>query len=49
MLEVFRNTTYLGRIVVKKTSPDRSVGEILRKYQKGPVKVKDSVATKLRS
>jgi len=46
-LEVFRNNSYLGRVIIRKTSPDRSVAEILPKWQKGRIKVDDRVATKL--
>lgn len=46
-LEVFRNNSYLGRVVVKETSPDRSVVQIIPEYRKGIIKVGDRVATKL--
>jgi len=46
-LDVFRTGgTYLGRVIVKKTSPDRSVAEILREYSKGPIRIEDRVATR---
>ncbi|MFT5525723.1 MAG: hypothetical protein ACI9G1_004399 [Pirellulaceae bacterium] len=48
-LHVFRNKTYLGRVVIRKTKADRSVGEILVKMQKGTIKVDDYVAAKLSS
>lgn len=48
-LHVFRNKTYLGRVVIRKTKADRSVGEILVKMQKGTIKVNDYVAAKLSS
>ena len=46
-LEVFRNSSYLGRVVVKETSPDRAVVQIIPEYKKGIIKVGDRVATKL--
>ncbi len=46
-LEVFRNNSYLGRIVVQNTKPDKSVGRILPAYRKGNIRRGDRVATKL--
>jgi len=50
-LEVYRasnNTTaYLGRIVIRKTRPERAVGEILKDYIKGPIQANDRVFTKV--
>ncbi len=50
-LLVSRNGSYLAQVVIRKTSPDRAVAEILQKYQKGVIKVNDSVSvtTKLPS
>ena len=45
-LEVFRGNSYLGRVVVKETWPDRAVVEIIPEFRKGIIKVGDSVATK---
>jgi hypothetical protein len=45
-LEVYRNNTYLGRIVVRKTGPDRAVGQIQRDLQRGQIKRGDRVTTK---
>jgi len=47
-VEVFRGGRYLGRAVIVKTEPDRSVAQILRRYQKGQIQEGDDVATKLR-
>jgi hypothetical protein len=46
-LDVFRNNAYLGRIVIRRTEPDRAVAEILKAYRKGIIKRGDRVATKL--
>jgi hypothetical protein len=46
-VEVFRDNSYLGRAVVLKTDPDRSVAQIDEKSQRGLIKVRDRVATKL--
>jgi len=46
-LDVFRKGgTYLGRVIVKKTSPDRSVAEIIPEFSKGPIRIEDRVATR---
>jgi predicted nucleic acid-binding Zn-ribbon protein len=47
-VEIFRADRYLGRAVIVKTEPDRSVAQILRRYQKGQIQEGDDVATKLR-
>ncbi|WP_146117831.1 MULTISPECIES: hypothetical protein [Pirellulaceae] len=46
-LDVFRGDTYLGRIIIKQTQPDRAVGEIIRDYRRGVIKKGDNVYTKL--
>lgn len=46
-LDVFNGDTYLGRIIIKQTAPDRAVGEILREYRRGLIKKGDYVSTKL--
>jgi septal ring factor EnvC (AmiA/AmiB activator) len=46
-LDVFRDGTYLGRVVVRKASPDRSVVEIMPEYRKGLIKKGDRVATRI--
>jgi hypothetical protein len=46
-LEVFRPDAYIGHAVVLKVDPDRAVAQIDEKSQRGLVKVRDRVATKL--
>lgn len=46
-VEVFRNTKYKGRLEILKTSPDRSVGQVLKSFQQGPIQEGDRVATRL--
>lgn len=46
-LEVFRDNTYLGYAVVRRTDPDRAVAEVDERTQRGQIKVSDRVATKL--
>jgi septal ring factor EnvC (AmiA/AmiB activator) len=46
-LEVFRKSTYLGRVVIRKTGPDRAVAEIIKEYRRGIIRKGDRVATKL--
>jgi uncharacterized protein YlaN (UPF0358 family) len=46
-LEVFRNQSYLGRVVVKSLEPDRAVCEIIPAYRKGIIKRGDRVATRI--
>ncbi|UUO06041.1 hypothetical protein M4951_22105 [Blastopirellula sp. J2-11] len=46
-LDIFRGDQYLGRVIIRKVSPDRSVGEIQREYRKGEIKKGDYVSTKL--
>lgn len=46
-LDVFRGDTYLGRIIIRQTEPDRAVGEIMREYRRGLIKKGDYVSTKL--
>jgi len=46
-LNVFNGDTYLGRIVIKETAPDRAVGEIMRDYRRGLIKKGDYVSTNL--
>jgi multidrug efflux pump subunit AcrA (membrane-fusion protein) len=45
-LDVYRSNSYLGRIVIKKTDPDRSVGQIKKELQRGQIKRGDRVTTK---
>ncbi len=46
-LEVYRDNTYLGRIVIRRTAPDRAVGQIIKELQRGQIKRGDRVSTKL--
>ena len=45
-LDVYSGNTYKGRIVIKKTNPDRSVGQIKKELQRGQIKRGDRVTTK---
>ena len=45
-LEVYRGNTYLGRIVIRRTAPDRAVGQLLKELQRGQIKRGDRVTTK---
>jgi hypothetical protein len=45
-LDVYRGTQYLGRIVIKKTNPDRAVGQVMKELQRGQIKKGDRVTTK---
>ncbi len=46
-LEVFRANTYLGRVVIRSTAPDKAVAEIIKSYRRGTIRKGDRVATKL--
>jgi hypothetical protein len=46
-LEVFRGNSYLGRVVVRETWPDRAVVQVIPEFRRGIIKVGDRVATKL--
>jgi regulator of replication initiation timing len=46
-LEVYSKNTYLGRVMVRKTYPDRSVVQIIPEFRKGIIRKGDRVATKL--
>jgi len=48
-LDIYRGNTYLGKIVIKKTGPDRSVGQVQKELQRGQIKQGDYVTTKFRS
>jgi hypothetical protein len=45
-LDVYRNNEYVGRIVIRKTEPDRAVGQIIPKYMKDRIRQGDNVTTK---
>lgn len=46
-LDVYRGNTYLGRVVIRRTAPDRAVGQIMRDLQRGQIRKGDHVTTKL--
>lgn len=46
-VEVFRNNRYLGRLEILKTSPDKAVGRVDRRFQQGQIQEGDRVATQL--
>jgi septal ring factor EnvC (AmiA/AmiB activator) len=46
-LDVYRGNTYLGRVTIRRTSPDRAVGQIMRELQRGQIRKGDHVTTKL--
>jgi len=46
-VEVYRGSKYLGRLEILKTSPDRAVGRVDRRYQQGQILEGDRVATRL--
>jgi hypothetical protein len=46
-LEVFRGSKYLGRLNIMQTSPDKSVGQVNRRFQQGQIQEGDRVATRL--
>ncbi|HZN32666.1 MAG TPA: hypothetical protein VFB80_02570 [Pirellulaceae bacterium] len=45
-LDIYRDNTYLGRIVIRKTGPDRAVGQVQKEFQRGQIKRGDRVTTK---
>jgi hypothetical protein len=48
-VEIYRgNTRYLGRAEVLRTDPDQAVVKILPKFNRGPIRKGDRVATKLK-
>jgi chromosome segregation ATPase len=47
-VEVYRGARYLGRLDIVKTSPDRAVGRVDRRFQQGSIQEGDRVATRLR-
>lgn len=46
-VEVYRGDRYLGRVEILRTSPDRSVGRVDRRFQQGRIVEGDRVATRL--
>jgi hypothetical protein len=47
-VEVFRGSKYLGRVEILRTSPDKSVGRVDRRFQQGRIEEGDRVATRLK-
>jgi len=47
-VEVYRGDRYLGRLEILRTSPDRAVGRVDRRFQQGQIQEGDRVATRLR-
>jgi hypothetical protein len=47
-VEVYRDNKYLGRVDILKTSPDRAVGRIDRRFQIGQIQEGDRVATRFK-
>ncbi|MCI0332681.1 MAG: hypothetical protein L0228_05615 [Planctomycetes bacterium] len=47
-LEVSRGGKYLGRIEILRTSPDKSVGRVDRRFQQGQIQEGDRVATRIK-
>ena len=47
-LEVFRGSSYLGRLEVLSTSEDKAVGKIMSDYKKGQIQRGDNVATRFK-
>lgn len=46
-MDVFRGDSYLGRIRILRTEPNRSVGQVLQEFRKGLIREGDYVSTKL--
>ncbi|QDU95653.1 hypothetical protein [Lignipirellula cremea] len=44
---VFRDRTYLGKVVIKKVAPNRAVGQVIKETSRGVIQRGDRVATKL--
>jgi multidrug efflux pump subunit AcrA (membrane-fusion protein) len=45
-MEIYRGNTYLGRIVIRRTTGDRAVGQLIKELQRGQIKRGDRVTTK---
>jgi hypothetical protein len=45
-LDVFQGSTYKGRVVVRKTDPDKSVAEVIPEYLKSEIQKEDRVVTR---
>ncbi len=46
-LVVYRGSSYVGRVQIQETGPDRAIGQVLEKFSNGPIKVNDSVTASL--
>ncbi|MEX0794918.1 MAG: hypothetical protein WD045_17390 [Pirellulaceae bacterium] len=46
-MDVFRGDTYLGRIRILRTEPNRAVGQVLQEFRRGLIREGDYVSTKL--
>ena len=46
-LDVYRGSSYLGRIIIRKTAPDRAVGQVVKELKRGQIKKGDHVTSKL--
>ncbi len=47
ILDVYKDNTYLGKVIVRHTAFNSAVAEILKDYQKGPIQEGANVTTKL--
>jgi hypothetical protein len=47
VLQVISGNTYLGQIILRQVGPDKAVGDIDKKMQRGRIKKGDNVTTKL--
>ena len=47
VLQVYQGTQYLGQIKLREVGPDKSVGDVDKKMQRGRIKKGDNVTTKL--
>jgi hypothetical protein len=45
-MEVYRGNTYLGRIIIRRVTGDRAVGQLVKELQRGQIKKGDRVTTK---
>jgi hypothetical protein len=45
-MEIYRGNSYLGRIVIRRTTGDRAVGQLVKELQRGQIKKGDRVTTK---
>ena len=45
-LDVYRQNTYLGRVIVRETAPNRAVAEIIKDLRRGQIRKDDRVTTR---